>query len=293
MRRCCSVNNTPEPAFCYPRVTPRYPRFLVTPAPKEQQLSHKVLTDLYVEKLKPTRGRRVEIFDATFPGLAPQGFRERPQVVVAILPAAWQAASVHDRRLSSINLPAAARPRRPRYATKSTRGQPGSREAIASHRPLPEVETFETVLADYFSQYAADEHGAVDFREAKRGQLERDVLPHWRAMATSRHQRPTRSQANQRHRRGRQRRHRKPDVLAAAGFLNWSIAQLRFSERRSGESERPGKEQARDRALTDDEIRWFWSATEAIGWPFGPIARLLLLTAQRRDEVSKDVVVGN
>jgi len=33
-------------------------------------MSNKVLTDLYVEKLKPTRGRRVEIFDATFPGLA-------------------------------------------------------------------------------------------------------------------------------------------------------------------------------------------------------------------------------
>ena len=33
-------------------------------------MPRKVLTDLYVERLKPTRGRRVEIFDATFPGLA-------------------------------------------------------------------------------------------------------------------------------------------------------------------------------------------------------------------------------
>jgi integrase len=48
----------------------------------------------------------------------------------------------------------------------------------------------------------------------------------------------------------------------------------------------PTKERARDRALTDDELRWFWSACEAIGWPFGPLAKLLLLTAQRRDEVA-------
>ena len=36
--------------------------------------------------------------------------------------------------------------------------------------------------------------------------------------------------------------------------------------------------------LTDDEIRWLWQACDEIGWPFGPIIKLLLLTAQRRDE---------
>lgn len=45
------------------------------------------------------------------------------------------------------------------------------------------------------------------------------------------------------------------------------------------------KERPRDRALSDDEIRWFWRACEEITWPFGPLFKLLLLTAQRRDEV--------
>jgi integrase len=45
------------------------------------------------------------------------------------------------------------------------------------------------------------------------------------------------------------------------------------------------KEHPRDRALSDDEIRWFWQACEEIGQPFGPLFQLLLLTAQRRDEV--------
>jgi hypothetical protein len=45
------------------------------------------------------------------------------------------------------------------------------------------------------------------------------------------------------------------------------------------------KETARDRALSDDEIRCFWAACEAAGWPFGPLFELLLLTAQRRYEV--------
>jgi integrase len=39
--------------------------------------------------------------------------------------------------------------------------------------------------------------------------------------------------------------------------------------------------------LTDDEIRWFWHGCGKIGWPFGPIFQLLLLTLQRRSEVSE------
>jgi integrase len=45
------------------------------------------------------------------------------------------------------------------------------------------------------------------------------------------------------------------------------------------------KERARDRALNDAEIRLFWSGCDKLGWPFGPLFELLLLTAQRRDEV--------
>jgi integrase len=45
------------------------------------------------------------------------------------------------------------------------------------------------------------------------------------------------------------------------------------------------KEKARDRALDDDEIKLFWGAAGKLGWPFGPLFKLLLLTAQRRDEV--------
>jgi integrase len=48
----------------------------------------------------------------------------------------------------------------------------------------------------------------------------------------------------------------------------------------------PEKGRARSRVLNDDELRLVWRATEALGWPFGPIAKLLLLTGARRDEVA-------
>jgi integrase len=43
---------------------------------------------------------------------------------------------------------------------------------------------------------------------------------------------------------------------------------------------------ARDQVLTDEEIQALWRALEQVPYPFGPFVKLLLLTAQRRDEVA-------
>jgi integrase len=46
------------------------------------------------------------------------------------------------------------------------------------------------------------------------------------------------------------------------------------------------KGEARERTLSDDEVRDVLQAAELVGWPWGPLVRLLLLTGQRRGEVS-------
>lgn len=43
----------------------------------------------------------------------------------------------------------------------------------------------------------------------------------------------------------------------------------------------------RDRYLTDAEVRVMWEATKVLGWPFGPIYQLLLLTGMRLREVAE------
>lgn len=50
--------------------------------------------------------------------------------------------------------------------------------------------------------------------------------------------------------------------------------------------ERPKAPAARDRVLTDDEIRAFWKACEGMGEPFGFVLKLLLLTGQRLNEIA-------
>ncbi|MEM7446477.1 MAG: tyrosine-type recombinase/integrase, partial [Pseudomonadota bacterium] len=50
--------------------------------------------------------------------------------------------------------------------------------------------------------------------------------------------------------------------------------------------EPPGHEQRRQRVLDDAEITALWHAWETMAWPFGVLFKLLLLTAQRRNQMA-------
>jgi integrase len=47
-----------------------------------------------------------------------------------------------------------------------------------------------------------------------------------------------------------------------------------------------GKREARDRTLTDAELRAVWGASDGMGYAYGPLVRLLILTGQREREVA-------
>ncbi|MCT8988859.1 site-specific integrase [Chelativorans sp. SCAU2101] len=45
-----------------------------------------------------------------------------------------------------------------------------------------------------------------------------------------------------------------------------------------------GPNEEAGRALTDEELRYIWKAADGLGYPFGPMYKLLILTGQRRGE---------
>lgn len=70
-------------------------------------------------------------------------------------------------------------------------------------------------------------------------------------------------------------------------FLNWCVDRDVLPMNPATGVKRVVKEVSRDRYLSDDEIRWFWAATGAEPYPWGPLARMLLLTGQRLNEVAQ------
>lgn len=69
-------------------------------------------------------------------------------------------------------------------------------------------------------------------------------------------------------------------------FFNWCLERSILDKSPISNVPAPSKETSRDRVLTDHEIQLLWQACDAVGWPFGPMVQLLLLTVQRREEVA-------
>lgn len=69
-------------------------------------------------------------------------------------------------------------------------------------------------------------------------------------------------------------------------MFNWCIERGLVERSPCDKLKAPSPEQARDRVLSNSELRVAWQAFERIGWPFGRIAQLLLLTGARRDEIA-------
>lgn len=77
---------------------------------------------------------------------------------------------------------------------------------------------------------------------------------------------------------------------ALSKLLNWSIGRNLIETNPVDKVAPPADEVRRDRVLTDAELRAMWIASltlskAELGRPFGPAFRLLILTAQRREEV--------
>ena len=70
-------------------------------------------------------------------------------------------------------------------------------------------------------------------------------------------------------------------------FFNWLVERDVLTASPATSVKPPVKEVSRDRVLSDDEIVWLWTACDRAGEPFGPMAKLLLLTGQRLNEVAQ------
>ena len=142
-------------------------------------------------------------------------------------------------------------------------------------------DTVERVIADFISIYAKTK--TRDWRETER--LLAEFSAAWR---------------------GRQLRdidkpdiHRVLDAVVARGspvtanrkfaqlrkMCNWAVSRGIVERSPCDGIDPPSAETSRERVLDKDEIRLVWRAADDLGFPFGPIVKLLVLTGQRRSEV--------
>ena len=235
----------------------------------------KVLTARAVEAVKPEAVRR-EIPDGGIPGLylviQPSGAK------------GWAVRYRHNgkpRKLTLGKFPvltlAEARDRaRGALAIASGGVDPGAQD----HR---RADTVAALVADFIARHVSKTKSATETARI----FEREVLPEWgdrKAAEITRRDvidlcdgiadRGSPYMANR--------------VLAAVRkMFNWAVSRDALQWSPCIGVKPPAQERARHRILTDDEIAVFWKATGALGYPYGPVFRLLLLTGQRLREVAQ------
>jgi integrase len=245
----------------------------------------KNLTDLFCERVKPPEHGRIEYFDASFGGLA-----------LRVTEGGHKSFSVHFRlrgKLKRYTLgtfptlkPAQAR-RDAAAALELARNgtDPTAAKRELRYAPAPEDDTFRAVLADYLERHMAKNTAGSTYAEAKRS-LEKDVLPKWKHRPIGEiTRRDVIALIDGIAARGAEVHANRIQARLRAMF-NWAAEKGRLAASPIEGMKLTTKEQPRDRVLSDEEIRWLWTGCEEVGWPFGPLANMLLLTAQRRDEVA-------
>lgn len=73
---------------------------------------------------------------------------------------------------------------------------------------------------------------------------------------------------------------------ALSKFCNWCVERNYIEQSPCYGVKKPIKEKSRTRFLTDEELLKVWEVCGGFGYPFGPLLQILILTGQRRSEVS-------
>ena len=79
-----------------------------------------------------------------------------------------------------------------------------------------------------------------------------------------------------------------PSLLFATlrRMMRWAVNQGDLDRSPIDGMDAPTKAPSRDRVLDDGEMLLVWKSTAELGYPFGPLIRLLILTGARREEVA-------
>ena len=242
-----------------------------------------ILTTLMIEKAKPRPGKRYDLLDGPH-GLPGFTCRVSERGVKTFALRYWLKGT--QRRLTLgrwpvLTLAAARAAARAALETAATGVDPATAKVEAKRER--ERDSVEAIVGRYVERYLKKE--TRRWHDAER-MFARDVLPIWGG-------RPI---------QGIDRR----DVLdlvdgisdrgspVAANrtlslikrFLNWAVEDGYVEANVAAGIKARHKETPRERILSETEIRAAWQAFDQLGYPFGVLGQLLLLTGQRRGEMA-------
>jgi integrase len=241
------------------------------------------LTDFAVARAKPPASGRIEIWDAMLPGFGLRISEKGTKSWVVMYRVRRNSAGLRRATLGRypvLSL-AKARERARRIFEAAFDGiDPAEAQPLAREQ----APTFEKVAEQFIGRYAKPKNRGWKRQQAD---LAREFTPVWGKKPIDTINRrdllDVLDRISDRSSPLRANRH----LALIRKLFNWCLERGILETSPAANIKPPGREVSRDRVLSDDEIRSVWSCSDAVGHPFGPIFKLLLVTAQRREEVGR------
>ena len=250
-----------------------------------------VLTAASVEKLKPDLSRRLELPDAILPGLylviQPSGVKSwavryrhggKPRKMTLGAYPGLDLAKARDRGRSALHLVAIGR-------------DPGAEKVEARKKPAtdrqPDVELVSGAIDSFIARHIKPKTSRRTAEEAERT-FKLHVRPYWSSRRIDDIRRRDVVRLLDRIIDNGHPAAANRALAVLSKFFSWCVERSILDASPCIGVRRPAESVSRDRVLTDDELRRVWLASARIGL-FGHFVRLLITTAQRRDEVAKMV----
>ena len=259
--------------------------------------SAKHLTDPGIGKMSKAReGKRIERFDAGTPGLA---LRITDRGVKS-----WSVYYRLDgkhRRLTIGTWPeigvaeARDQAREVKSQAKAGTDPKGARETLETAAQDEAPGTFGAIAEIYIKRECLGReltNGKVLAPKLKRGWeveriIRRELMPHWqhRPLVELRKRDAIKLTEGLVDAGKPAAAHRLHEIIRRIG--RWAARRDEIDLNPFADMDSPTNKVIRDRYLKPDEIKAVWQAWDAMGYPFGPLGKMLLTTAQRLNEVAQ------
>jgi integrase len=244
-------------------------------------MPQKKLTQLIVDKVTPPAKGRVDYFDKNLPGfgLRVAATGHKSWTVMYRLPGDPK---VRRHTISFSTYPKVddARDRAREIMQKAERGE----DPAAKPVPPQQTDTVKSVASQFITRYAKQKNRSWKETELL---LQRHIVAHWGdRQADSIAGRDVRELLDGLVAKGHPIASNRT-LAAGRKLFGWAVEEEILPANPFGGIKPRGTETERERVLTDDELTRLWRAADRKGGTVGGFLKMLMLTAQRRDEVAQ------
>jgi integrase len=249
----------------------------------------KRLSKLFIDAIRPPSKGRVEYFDSASPGLVlrvTSSGHKSWSVVYRFggkLRRYTIGPYVDGKARKEFDVVAAREKRDEVRALLKKDVDPAAQKKLARGSE-EDAGTFAAIARDWLDRHVRKNCAPSTYKETER-LMERDVIPKWRDRTLDSIKFSDVDSLGGRIAARGAEVHANRVLQRLRALFNWAVSRRLLPASPIAGMKPPTKERSRDRWLSDEEVVWFWQGCDRMGSPFGPLFKLLLLTAQRRDEV--------